>query len=272
MTSMLSSDAGSSMAPRTLPPSMIERITLIMDLFERPHTRRTLEQVCRCTGLPRSTAYRILEQLVRMRWLDRTDIGYRLGSRSLGLGGRDVGHSPLRVAAAPVLQELALRTELVVHLAVLDGPDIYYLDKVGGRSAVEVPSRVGGRVPAHCTALGKAMLAWVPPEHVEAQLGGMLLRCTARSIGDFAVLHRELSRIRAGHGLTFERGECFSGIGCVSMAVRNTDGPVGALSVVGAADAALERVAPLVVEATRTVADALYGEPPRRTERRYAAS
>ncbi|MQY29292.1 IclR family transcriptional regulator [Nocardia aurantia] len=270
MTSMLTGDAGSPAV--ALPPSMIERITLIMDLFERPHTRRTLEQVCRSTGLPRSTAYRILEQLVRLRWLDRTDIGYRLGSRALGLGGREIGHSTLRVAAAPVLQDLALRTELVVHLAVLDGPDIYYLDKVGGRSAVDVPSRVGGRVPAHCTALGKAMLAWVPPERVEAQLRGMLLRCTPRSIGEFGVLHRELNRIRGAHGLTFERGECFPGIGCVSMAVRNTDGPVGALSVVGTADAALERVAPLVAEAARTVADALYVESRRPAERPSVAS
>ncbi|GAA4616970.1 IclR family transcriptional regulator [Saccharopolyspora hordei] len=239
-------------------------MTLILDLFEHPHTHRTLEDVTRRTRLPRSTAHRILDQLVRLRWLEHTNAGYRLGGRALGLGGREPAQNALRSAAAPVLHDLAIRTDLVVHLAVLTGTDVYYLDKVGGRSAVEVPSRVGGRAPAHCTALGKAMLAWLPPERVDAEYAGAVRR-TPRSITDLAVLHQELDRIRRRRGLAFERGECFSKVGCVGMALRGEDGPVAAISLVGDARAPLERVAPLVVQAAHAVSAELFGSsaPPR---------
>src|SRR4051812_32472706 len=119
MTSVLSRSAETAAEQQALPPSMVERMTLILDLFDRPHTRLTLEEVVHRTHLPRSTTHRILEQLVRLRWLDHTNVGYLLGQRSLELGGREIGQSTLRTAAAPVLHELAMRTELVVHLAVL---------------------------------------------------------------------------------------------------------------------------------------------------------
>jgi DNA-binding IclR family transcriptional regulator len=269
VASVLSTNAGSVVGQRMLPPSMVERMTLIMDSFERPQTRLTLEEVAQRTSLPRSTTHRILDQLVRLGWLTHTTCGYGLGPRALGLGGREIGHTALRAAAAPRLHDLAIRTEMVVHLAVLDGTEVYYLDKIGGRAAVDIPSRVGGRVPAHCTALGKGMLAWLAPEHVDAQYSDTLGRCTTRSIGDLEVLHQELSRIRSRNGLAFERGECFPNVGCVSVALRGPEGPIGAISIVGDARSALERVAPLVVNAARAVSDELFGarQPPRRSRR-----
>ena len=241
-----------------LPPSMVERMTLILDAFDSPSTRLTLEQVARVTHLPRSTAHRILDQLVRLEWLSHSTFGYALGARSLGLGGAGGGHLELREAAAAALHELQVRTGLVVHLAVLDGPAVRYLDKVGGRFASAVPSRVGGRAPAHCTALGKAMLAWLPAEEVESQVVPALGRQTSRTICDTATLHQELSRIRARNGLSFERGECFAEISCVAAAVRGPEGPVGAISLVGDARTPLERVAPLVVAAARQVTAELF--------------
>jgi DNA-binding IclR family transcriptional regulator len=246
---------------------MVERITLIMDLFESPQAMLSLEDVAYRTGLPRSTAHRILDQLVRMRWLDHMSTGYRLGRRALGLGGRETGHGVLRAAAAPVLHELALRTGLVVHLAVLDETEVYYLDKIGGRSAVAVPSRVGGRAPAHCTALGKAMLASLTPERIDEEYAGSLVCRTPRTIGTLDQLHQELSRIRSRHGLAFERGECFDGISCVAVALSGPDGPTGALSLVGEVRTPLERLAPVVANAARVVADELRAapKPTRRT-------
>jgi len=146
----------------------------------------------------------------------------------------------------------------VVHLAVLDGAEIQYLDKVGGRFATAVPSRVGGRAPAHCTALGKAMLAWLPAEDVECQVVAALGRQTSRTIGDITALHQELTRIRSRSGLSFERGECFEGIACVAAAVRGPEGPVAAISLVGDSRTPLERVAPLVVSAARQVTAELF--------------
>ncbi|MFK4105172.1 IclR family transcriptional regulator [Streptomyces sp. NPDC019531] len=238
---------------------MMERVTLIMDLFERPQTRLTLETVSRRTGLPRSTTHRILDQLVRLDWLHHTLSGYLLGSRALGLGGREIGHSTVRAAAAPQILELAVRTKMVVHLAVLDGSEIYYLDKVGGRAAVDIPSRVGGREVAHCTGLGKAMLAWLSPEEIDARYGEVIERRTPQSLGRLDALHRELGAVRRRNGLAVERGECFPDIACVGLAIRGPDGPVAAISAVGESGSAVERIAPLVVNAVRSISDELFG-------------
>jgi DNA-binding IclR family transcriptional regulator len=256
--------APSQYAP--LPPSMVERMTLILDAFDGRSSRLTLEDVARRTRLPRSTAHRILDQLVKLSWLDHTDVGYELGRRALGVDGAGSDHLEIRSAAAPLLHELHQRTGLLVHLAVLDGAEIHYLDKVGGRSAGAVPSRVGGRAPAHTTAVGKAMLAWLTPEQVDEVVGDTPRR-TARSVADLAALHQELHRIRGRRGLSFERGECVSSISCVGAAVRGPQGPVAGISLVGGLQTPLEKVAPLVVDAARQVSAQLFPERSRAPRR-----
>ena len=246
-------------ARRELPPSMVERMTLILDTFPGRESRHTLEEIARMTHLPRSTAHRILEQLVRLEWLEHTSFGYCLGRRALGLGGGADDHSDLRAASAPHLHDILLRTGAVVHLGVLDGGQVRYLDKMGGRFASVVPSRVGGWAPAHCTALGKAMLAWIEPEEVDLLVGDDLSARTPATIAEIGSLHHELGRIRGRNGLALEVGECFDNIACAASAIRGPRGPVAALSVVGEASMPLERVAPLVVNAARQIAHDLFG-------------
>src|SRR3546814_16442322 len=136
---------------------MVERMPLTLDAFRSPTTRLTLEHVARATHLPRSTALRILVQLVKLSWLEHTSFGYALGSRSLKLGDAgDRGSNDLRAAAAPKLHELLVRPGLVVPLAVLDEGQVSSLDKMGGRFAAPVPSRGGGRAPAPPPPLGQA--------------------------------------------------------------------------------------------------------------------
>lgn len=258
-TAMESVDAQAA-ARRDLPPSMVERMTLILDVFQGRDSRHTLEDVARITNLPRSTAHRILDQLVRLDWLAHTSFGYSLGRRSLSLGGGAGDHSELRAAAAPYLHDMLLRTGAVVHLGVLVGHQVHYLDKMGGRFAAIAPSRVGGWAPAHCTGLGKAMLAWIEPEEVDLLLADHMSRRTPRTIAELGELHLELGRIRARHGLALEIGESFENIACAAAAIRGPRGPVGAVSIVGEASMPLERVAPLVVDAARRISIDLFGD------------
>lgn len=243
---------------RELPPSMVERMTLILDAFEGRPVRLTLEDVARSTHLPRSTAHRILDQLVRLEWLEHNSFGYSLGRRVLGLASQANVHDELRGAAAPLLHALQLKTGMVVHLAVLDGAEVYYLDKVGGRFAAAVPSRVGGRIAAHSTALGKSMLAWLDPEAVDELFGSRMGRLTNRTIGDLGTLHHELNRIRQRHGLAVDRGECVPAIACAAAAIRGPEGPMGSISLVGDIQTPLEKVAPVVVDAARQVSSKLF--------------
>lgn len=251
-----------------LPVSMIERMTLILDELGRPGSRLTLEEISRRTHLPRSTAHRILEQLIGLCWVEHTPAGYALGERARRLGAEpDRGHDELRAAAAPVLHDLHVRTGLVVHLAVLDGPSVRYLDKIGGRAAAAVPSRVGGLMPAHGTALGKALLAWKEPEEVDVLMASELTGPDDGLPAAVLRLHAELHGVRRRGGLAFERGSCVPGVSCVAAPVFGLDEPVAAVSFVGGLDTPLERVAPLLLRACREIGAELPGVRPGRDAR-----
>ena len=211
----------------TTPTAVIDRISLVLDAFEGPG-RLTLAQIVRRTGLPRSSAHRMLERLVQLRWLRRSGRDYELGMRLVELGSLAVHQDRLVRAAGPLLGELHRATGLVAHLAVLDGPDVVYLDKVGDRMSDAVPTRVGGRQPAHCTAVGKAILADCDQD---AELD-LRVRKTKYSISTSAQLAVELAKVRA-HGVAFEREESLLGFGCVAAPIGNPGEAVAAVSVCG---------------------------------------
>lgn len=200
-------------APAEAPTAVIDRIALVLDAFDGPG-RLTLAQIVRRTGLPRSSAHRMLERLVQLRWLRRSGRDYELGMRLVELGSLAVHQDRLVRAASPLLGELHRATGLVAHLAVLDGADIVYLDKVGDSSAATIPTRVGARVPAHCTAIGKAILAYCDQDAAV----NLHVRRTKYSIASSAQLAIELSRVRA-HGAAFEREESLLGFGCVAAPI-----------------------------------------------------
>ena len=143
------------------PTAGLDRAALLLDAFDGPG-RLTLAQIVRRTGLPRSSAHRMLERLVQLRWLRREGRDYELGMRLFELGSLAVHQDRLHRAALPFLHELHRLTGHAVHLAVLEGIDVVYLEKSAGRFGVGLPSRVGGRQPAHCTSVGKVLLAHSP--------------------------------------------------------------------------------------------------------------
>src|SRR6476619_961930 len=145
--------------PVETPSAVIDRVSLVLDAFDGPG-RLNLAQIVRRTGLPRSSAHRMLERLVALRWLRRNGRDYELGMRLVELGSLAVHQDRLHRAAIPLLHDLHRATGLVVHLAVLDGTDVMYLEKIGDRMVAAIPTRVGGRQPAQCTAVGKAILAY----------------------------------------------------------------------------------------------------------------
>lgn len=151
---MGTAEAGSGGAPTAI----MDRIALVLDSFDGPG-RLTLAQVTRRTGLPRSTAHRLLERMVDLRWLSRDGSSYELGTRLMELGSLAVEQNHLHGAALPVLHELHRVTGHVVHLGILDGGDVVYLAKVGARGPAVPESRVGGRLAAAASPLGRTLLA-----------------------------------------------------------------------------------------------------------------
>jgi DNA-binding IclR family transcriptional regulator len=216
---------------RETPSAVIDRISLVLDAFEGPG-RLTLAQIVRRTGLPRSSAHRMLERLVQLRWLRRSGRDYELGMRLVELGSLAVHQDRLVRAAAPLLGELHRATGLVVHLAVLDGPDVVYLDKIGDRALGAIPTRVGGRQPAHCTAVGKAILAYCDQDAFENTYIDLRVRKTKYSISTSSQLAAELAKVRA-HGVAIEREESLLGFGCVAAPIGGPGEAVAAVSVCG---------------------------------------
>jgi DNA-binding IclR family transcriptional regulator len=211
----------------TTPTAVIDRVSLVLEAFDGPG-RLTLAQLVRRTGLPRSSAHRMLERLVALRWLRRNGRDYELGMRLVELGSLAVHQDRLHRAATPLLHELHRATGLVVHLAVLDGSDVVYLEKIGNRMIAAIPTRVGGRQPAQCTAVGKAMLAYSE----RAQSVDFSARPTRYSVGTPAQLRHELDKVRS-HGVAFDREESLVGFGCVAAPIGDMGDAVAAVSVCG---------------------------------------
>lgn len=194
-------------ADPTTPSAVLDRVNLVLDAFNGV-SRLTLAQIVRRTGLPRSSAHRMLERLVSMRWLHREGRDYTLGLRLMELGSLAVHQDRLHATALPHLQELQRVTGFVVHLAVLEGDDLVYLEKLGGRLATVVPTRIGGRRPAPSTALGKALLAY------------------------HGTPGPSYDHIRE-HGIAFEKEESLPGFGCIAVPIGLIGSAVAAVSVCG---------------------------------------
>lgn len=145
--------------------SMVARVSLILNAFDHAGTLLRLDQITSRTGLPRSSTHRILTQLLATGLVQHRADGYRLAAAGLPTSG---DHQELRRVASPVLERLQSDTMLVVHLGVLVGAEVSCLDKISGGSGIVVPVGVGGRTPAHASALGKAALAMMSAEDIDS--------------------------------------------------------------------------------------------------------
>lgn len=190
-----------------------------------------LKDLAERVGLPKPTTYRLAETLVAVGALERTDPGYRLGISLFELGEKVTRRRVLREAALPFLEDLYERWHETVHLAVLDGPDVLYIERISGHRATNTPSLVGERLPANCTGVGKALVAFTP-DALDALRGRRLPGRTRHSIRVWRVLEEEIQRIRAD-GVAFDREEGVLGVCCVAAPVIRGGNAVAAVSVTG---------------------------------------
>ncbi|TYB64816.1 IclR family transcriptional regulator [Nonomuraea sp. PA05] len=200
----------------------------------RPEDRVvTLAELVRRTGLHKATVHRLSGELVTHRLLDRAGGGYRLSGGLFELGMLASLERSLLEVAMPFLQDLYERTHETVHLGVRDGHDVVYIAKIGGHRQARVPSRTGGRMPLHCTAIGKALLAHADAGLRHEVLTGPLERRTPHTVVAPGILRGQLLRV-AETGVAFETEESAAGLLCVAAPVLGRgDEPVAAISVAG---------------------------------------
>lgn len=192
-------------------PSSVGKALALLASFTQDRPEMGLSEIARRSGVPKSTAHRLLGSLVRAALVTRNGTDYAPGGRLLDLAALTAPERDhLRDVALPYLLDLYEATHESVHLAVLSGHDVVLVEGIRGHGAAAPTARAGVRLAAARSALGRAMLACADP--------------------GADVPHADLVR---NHGIAFDREATAPGIGCVAAPIRGRHGIVGAVSVSG---------------------------------------
>jgi DNA-binding IclR family transcriptional regulator len=216
-------------ADATSSRSVTLRATSVLGAFDIDHRCLNLSQMSRRSGLPLATVHRLAADLVVGRLLVRRGDGrYEIGARLWQLGLL-APPTDLRELAQPRLQDLVAATGHTVHLAVLDGSSALVIERLAGTKTLPTRHSPGGHLPLHCTAVGKALLAYAPAPLVDEVMSD-LRRYTAYTVTEPRVLHRQLDDIRRT-GLARSAQEHRVGVSSVALPVNGDDGVVAALGM-----------------------------------------
>lgn len=194
----------------------------ILSCFRSKPQGMALGEIATLAGLNKSTAHRLLSQMTRGGFIDRTaDGSYVIGHALFQLGLLAPRPQELRSTAHPIMTELARETGETVNLAILDGTEILAIEVIESSHEFRMAAKVGGRKPFHTTALGKVMTAFLPENKLEALLGHIrqpLERPTPNSIADLAGLREEIALTRK-RGYALDNEECVVGVFAVAAPI-----------------------------------------------------
>jgi DNA-binding IclR family transcriptional regulator len=185
--------------------------------------------------LAKSTVYRLLSTLASRGYVYQNPATgkYRLGLKTFEVGSLAVSQLTVRDVALPYLEKLRDATKETVHLGVRDGDAVIYIEKIETPHAMRMYSRTGRRAPLHCTALGKALLAFSPPAEAARLLRRGLRRYTPHTITDPQVFGKELAKVRE-RGYALDEEEFEEGLKCVAAPLWDyTGGVVATAGIAG---------------------------------------
>lgn len=213
--------------PQPLPrqvPALVRGLAILWALTERP---MTATEITRALELPRTSVHELLKTLEGQRMVTQTNGRYAVGIRLFELGMAAGSGLDLAPASQDVTRDIAAEVDETVQVAVLDHTDVVYVAKAESSHAVKLVSRLGSRLPAHVTAVGKALLAFQPADWVEQNYprDAKLTKLTSRSITDPVVLRSQLTEI-AGGEVASEYCESNEDVRCVAAPVRDHSGQV----------------------------------------------
>ncbi len=213
----------------------VEKAFAVLELVSRHSQGLRMVDVVEQLALPKTSAFVLLRSLERLGYLSRDgDNRYRLTFKLFALGMRAMSQADLVGVARTHLDQLVERTGLTVHLAGLELGEAVYLSKVDGPGLVKFDTYVGKRAPAHLTAVGKAILAYLAPDDLTAVMNQLdFAGGTTRAIHSPRLLRQELTHIRR-IGYAVEDGEEVEGVRCVGAAIRREgEGVIASIGVIG---------------------------------------
>ncbi|ANH91380.1 MULTISPECIES: IclR family transcriptional regulator [unclassified Streptomyces] len=214
----------------------VTRALDILELFLDGDGTLSAPDIVRRLQLPRTTVHELVTTLAARQYIvpvTGQPGRYRLGVRPYQLGSRYAEQLDLAAEGQQVARSVAETCDETVHVAILEGTDVIYIAKVDSTHAVRMVSAAGRRLPAHCTSVGKMLLASLPESELAARVpdDAVLAAMTPDSITDPAVLRAALAGIRQ-RGLAVENRESNPDVSCVAAPVRDRTGEVvAALSI-----------------------------------------
>ena len=241
----------------------LDRAAAILGAFDSTHRELTLAALVARSGLPRSTTHRVADRMIKLGWLDKPKDRYRVGNRLFEISSLAPIRHELREAALPFLQDLHAAAKTTVQLGVLEGTQVLVVERITGHRPMPMLEQAGGKIPAHCSALGRAILAYSDQDTIEAILGAGLPAADpphADQPGRGAAgADRDPAR-----GWAVDREEGNIGISCVAAPVFGPLGQVAAaLSVTGPTGLVrAERIGP-AVRLAAAAASRAYASPRR---------
>jgi DNA-binding IclR family transcriptional regulator len=197
------------------------RTVELLEYFAGHRGRHSLAELQQSLGYPKSSLYMLLRTLTDLGWVETDGTGtlYGIGLRALLVGTSYIDSDRILAAARDTLDWLAETTTETVHLARLDGTDVVYLATRESQHYLRPMSRVGRRLPAHSTSLGKALLAERGDEEIRTMLPAELAGLTPHTLVDHAVLAADLARTRE-RGYAVDEEENVIGLRCFGAALR----------------------------------------------------
>lgn len=221
--------------PKSAPVGVVTKVLRILEALQASPTGLQLKEIAERTAINKSTAYRFLAHLETEGYLFRIDSGaYIVGPKLARLGSGMAYHATLRNISRPIMQRLWVTTTETVNLGVISGLDVLYIDVLESSHSFRLVSQVGSRRPLHCTALGKAMLAFLDETERKSALASLRLdKYAPRTITSSGRLIKELARV-AQQGFAVDDEEAGAGSRCVGAPIFDQSGKVAAaLSVSG---------------------------------------
>jgi DNA-binding IclR family transcriptional regulator len=242
--------------------TLLKGLQVLEFIADTEGTTRSIAELASRTGLTRSNAHRTLQTLMHAGFVERSPIdgAYRGTMKMFVLGARQLGEPDIRTVAPAFMATLVKEADETAHIAMLDGLNAVYIDKVDCFRPIQAYVLVGSRAPAHLVASGKVLLAAQGPAFL-ASLASQFSRLVPDTVVDFEALKSQLAKVaRAGYALN--RGDWREGVcGLAAPVFDRFERPVAALGISGPADrlsaSRMKALAPRVVRVAAQLSKAL---------------
>lgn len=206
--------------------SSVKKALKVLEVLSKGQPELGVTEISLILQSHKSSIFRILMTLISEGFVEKNPFTnkYRLGLKVIDLASRSLQRFDLREQVSPFMEKVSGEINEIVHLGILDKNEVVHLDKKGEGQALTVSTRIGGRSPAHASAMGKVLLSGLSPEELtDVFLMAPLARLTPNTLVEIPKVKRELEKVR-NQGFAIDNEESFPGIKCIAVPIKDHKG------------------------------------------------